>query len=261
VEAGRAVAGTSWDQVAAWYDGWVGQEGSTYHRALAVPAALDLLALQRGEAVLDVGCGQGVLAEPVTAAGATYTGIDASPRLIAAARRRHGELGRFLEVDARRLHTHREVAARRYDAVVLLLSIQDMDPLADVLGAVSTVAADRSRVVLVMTHPAYRQPRHAGWGYDEGRKLTYRRVDAYLTPMAVPMKSLAGGPATRSFHRPISAYVNELARAGFVTDAMLELPDLPPDQRPRRGAPKGGVDAARAGQEIPLFLALRGVRG
>ena len=46
------------------------------------------------------------------------------------------------------------------------------------------------------------------------------------------MKSLGGGLPTRSFHRPISAYVNALAEAGFATDAMLEIPDLPPDRRP-----------------------------
>ena len=220
---------------------------------------MDVLELERGERLLDVGCGQGVLAEPVTQAGAEYTGVDGSPRLIASAQRRHGRLGRFVVGDARRLHTIPEVAERPHDAAVFLLSIQDMDPLDEILGAVSQVLAGRSRVVLFMTHPAFRQARHAGWGFDEARKLTYRRVDSYLSPMAVPMKSLAGGPPTRSFHRPISAYVNSLAGAGFVTDAMLELPDLPPEQRP--GRPKGGIDAARAGQEIPLFLAMRAVRG
>ncbi len=113
-----------------------------------------------------------------------------------------------------------------------------------------------SRVVLLMTHPAFRQPRHSGWGYDEGRKLTYRRVDGYLSEMAVPMKSLGGGLPTRSFHRPISAYVNALAAAGFATDAMVEIPDLPPDRRPGKAA-RGD---ARAHDEIPIFLGLRAVR-
>jgi len=116
--------------------------------------------------------------------------------------------------------------------------------------------ADVARVVVLMTHPAFRQPRHSGWGFDEGRKLTYRRIDGYLTPMAVPMKSLGGGLPTRSFHRPISDYVNAFAEAGFLTDAMLELADLPPERRPGRAA---GGDA-RANAEIPIFLGLRAVR-
>jgi hypothetical protein len=74
--------------------------------------------------------------------------------------------------------------------------------------------------------------------------------------MAVPMKSLGGGPPTRSFHRPISAYVNALSHGGFVTDAMLEVPDLPPDRRPGRAA-RGDE---RSQHEIPIFLALRATR-
>ncbi len=107
-----------------------------------------------------------------------------------------------------------------------------------------------------MTHPAFRQPRHSGWGHDESRNLQFRRVDAYLGEMAVPMKSLAGGLPTRSFHRPISTYLNALSEGGFAVDRMLELPDLPPERRPGRAARA----SERANAEIPLFLALRAVR-
>ncbi len=50
---------TSWDPLARWYDGWVGEGGSKYHRRLALPAVMDLLELSRGERVLDLGAGQG----------------------------------------------------------------------------------------------------------------------------------------------------------------------------------------------------------
>ena len=252
-------AETSWERVATWYDGWVGDHGSVYHRELAIPATLDLLQPQPGEEILDVGGGQGVLAPYLVDAGASVTVVDGSAKLISAAKRRHRSLrgARFLVGDARRLQAVADLEAGSFDAAVFLLSIQDMDRLDDVVAGVDWALADRSRVVLLMTHPAFRQPRHSGWGYDEGRKLTYRRIDAYLGEMAVPMKSLGGGLPTRSFHRPISAYVNALADAGFFTDAMLELPDLPPDVRPGR-ATRGD---ARAATEIPIFLGLRAVRG
>jgi len=249
---------TSWERVATWYDGWVGDRGSAYHRQLAIPAVLDLLQPQKGEEILDVGGGQGVLAPYLVEAGASVTVVDASAKLIAAARRRHRSLtsARFLVGDARTLPTLAGLVEGGFDAATFLLSIQDMDGLEDVVRGVSWALRERSRVVLLMTHPAFRQPRHSGWGTDEGRKLTYRRIDAYLGEMAVPMKSLAGGQPTRSFHRPISTYVNALAEAGFATDAMLEIPDLPPDRRPGR-ANRGD---ARASAEIPIFLGLRAVR-
>jgi SAM-dependent methyltransferase len=244
--------------VATWYDGWVGDRGSAYHRELAIPAVMELLQPQRGEEILDVGGGQGVLAPYLAEAGARVTVVDASATLIAAAKRRHARLkgARFLVADARRLPAVAGLEQGACDAAVFLLSIQDMDALDDVVRGVGWALTSRSRVVLLMTHPAFRQPRHSGWGFDEGRKLTYRRIDGYLTPMAVPMKSLGGGAPTRSFHRPISAYVNVLANQGFATDAMLEIGDLPPDRRPGR-AVRGD---ARANAEIPIFLGLRAVR-
>jgi ubiquinone/menaquinone biosynthesis C-methylase UbiE len=253
----RAATGdTSWDRVATWYDGWVGDQGSRYHQAIAVPAAMDLLELRPGESVLEIGSGQGVLAPRVAAAGASYTGVDASPKLIESARRRHSRSGTFVVGDARRLPAAEGLRPGSFDAAVFLLSIQDMDPLEQVLASASwAVREPGGRVVIVMTHPAFRQPRHAGWGFDEGRKLVYRRVDAYLTPMAVPMKALGDRAPTRSFHRPISAYVNGLAAEGFAVDAMIEIPDTLDERRPATG--RAGN---RAAAEIPLFLALRARR-
>ena len=219
---------------------------------------MDLLVPQPGEEILDVGGGQGVLAPYLVDAGATATVVDASGKLIDAAKRRHRSLrgARFLLGDARRMRAVAGLEAASFDAATFMLSIQDMDGLDEVVRGVDWALKPEARVVLLMTHPAFRQPRHSGWGFDEGRKLTYRRIDAYLGEMAVPMKSLGGGLPTRSFHRPISAYVNAFAEAGFAIDAMLEVPDLPPDRRPGRA----GRGDARANGEIPIFLGLRAVR-
>jgi SAM-dependent methyltransferase len=49
-------------------------------------AALDLLDPQRGERILDVGCGEGTLTKKIVERGAAVLGIDNSPEMIAAAR-------------------------------------------------------------------------------------------------------------------------------------------------------------------------------
>lgn len=249
----RPAAPTSWDALAQWYDGWMGEEGSRHHRAVAVPALLALLDPQPGEQILDVGAGQGVLAPAIAAAGAGYTGVDAGPRLLAIARRRHGSQGRFVLGDARDLAAVRGLRAGTFDAVVFLLSLQDMDPLGAVLGSAAWALRPGGRLVALLTHPAFRVPRQSGWGWDAGRKLQYRRVDRYLTPLPVPMQPLPGRPdaATRSFHRPVSAYVNALADHGLLVERMVEVPGPPP---PAAQDPRA---ADRARQEIPLFLGLR----
>jgi hypothetical protein len=67
------------------------------------------------------------------------------------------------------------------------------------------------------------------------------------------MKQHASG-ATISFHRPISAYVNGLAMAGFLVDRMDEIAADDPLNKKRSKAEK------LADAEIPLFLGLRARR-
>src|ERR1035437_5135379 len=49
---------------------------------------VELLAAQPGEAILDLGCGDGVLTEKLAATGAVMTGVDASAGMVAQARAR-----------------------------------------------------------------------------------------------------------------------------------------------------------------------------
>jgi SAM-dependent methyltransferase len=224
-----------------------------------------LLAPQPGEKILDVGAGQGVLAPIVAQAGARYTGVDASPRLIQLAQKRHGRDGRFIVADARKLAGIAELRALSFDAVVFLLSLQDMDPLDLVLAQAAALLRTGGRLVLLLTHPAFRVPRQSGWGWDEGRRLMYRRVDRYLTPLPVPMKPLPGSNAdakTRSFHRPLEAYINGLAAQGLLTERIEEIPAhklaaFSGTHRPARPAVAQTPRAANlARKEIPLFLGL-----
>lgn len=250
-------AGTSWDALARWYDGWVGEGGSEHHQKVAIPAVMKLLQPQPGERVLDIGAGQGVLAPYVARAGANYVGVDASPRLAGMARKRHAQEGTFLVGDARALERLPELEPASFDAAVFLLSLQDMDPLEPVLASAARMLKPGGRLVLLLTHPAFRIPRQSGWGYDESRKLVYRRVDRYLTPLPVPMKPFPGQEGrTWSFHRPLQGYVNALSDAGMTVDRMEEVP---------AGAVASGTGNRRADaharKEIPLFLVLRALKG
>jgi ubiquinone/menaquinone biosynthesis C-methylase UbiE len=233
----------------------MGQDGSRHHQQLAIPAVLELLDVQPGEHILDLGCGQGVLAAPIHRARAHYTGVDLSRGLVRIARKRHGREGRFLVGDARALDELPEVEAETFDAAVFLLSIQDMQPLDAALHSTSWALRQGGRVAILMTHPCFRVPRQSGWGWDANRKLQFRRVDRYLTPLQVPLKAYAKGKhkgVSRSFHRPMQAYVNALGESGLLLDRICEIPsDLKQHKGERRKAKK------RADEEIPLFLGLR----
>lgn len=238
---------TSWDPVATWYTGWVGKGGSIYHRRVAVPTVLRLAGAARGERLIDIGCGHGILARPVLKTGAHYTGVDFSPKLIQAARNDNPRSARFHHGDARRLLELPDLSEGSQDIAVFMLSIQDMDPLTEILQQATTLLRPGGRLVIFMLHPAFRVPRGSGWGVDENRKLRYRRVDHYLNELAVPMKAFAeAGNAGRrgstwSFHRPLSAYFDGIFQGGMVVDAFEEIAD------PLEKQPSG----------IPMFVAIR----
>lgn len=261
-QATRQVRPTSgWEPLADWYDGWMGKEGSIHHRKLAIPAVLDLLELQPGEQVLDVGAGQGVLAPHIAQMRAHYTGIDASPALLRLARKRHGAAGRFILGDARDLQSIASLHQGTFDAAVFLLSIQDMDPLPQVLEGAAWVLRGGGRLVVLMTHPCFRVPRQSGWGWQEERKLHYRRVDRYLTPLSVPLKEHPGQSrgVSISFHRPLQQYINTLAQCGLFVDQMQEITTYKTGVANTAVAPPSVYARAEhlANQEIPLFLGLR----
>jgi trans-aconitate methyltransferase len=69
---------------------------------------VDLLALQPGERVLDVGCGDGALTASLIARGAIVVGVDSSPQLVEAARRRG--------IDARVMDAERLPFTAEFDA-------------------------------------------------------------------------------------------------------------------------------------------------
>jgi trans-aconitate methyltransferase len=66
---------------------------------------VELLGPQRGERILDVGCGTGHLTARIAEAGAEVTGIDASPSMIAQARQNFPGL-RFVLADAKDFGTN-----------------------------------------------------------------------------------------------------------------------------------------------------------
>lgn len=249
----HAAGSQSWDGVAEWYAGWAGPFGSTYHKTLAIPLMMELLALKAGERVADLGCGPGVLAPPVTTAGGHLTGIDLSPRLIAHARRAHGRAAHFMVADVTRLPANPDLGAGRFDAATFLLSLQDIDPLEKAIRSAAWLLKPGGRLAVVMLHPCFRVPRQSGWGWDDRRALRYRRVDSYLTRLAVPMQPHGGkrGGVTRSYHRPLEAYFAAFEANGLALTALREIADV---------HRKGTRADKRAIGEFPLFLGLKAVK-
>jgi 2-polyprenyl-6-hydroxyphenyl methylase/3-demethylubiquinone-9 3-methyltransferase len=100
-----------------------------------------------GKTALDVGCGAGLLAEPLARLGANVTGIDASPEVIAVAREHAAAIG--LEIDYRVGDV--QTLEREFDLVTAMEVIEHVaDPQLFVKALAKRLARDG---LLVMSTP------------------------------------------------------------------------------------------------------------
>ena len=89
-----------------------------------------------GLTILDIGCGGGLLAEPLTRLGARVTGIDASERNLGVARSHAAQGG--LDIDYR--HATAEDLAAAGEAFDVVLNMEVVEHVADVAGFMAASA-------------------------------------------------------------------------------------------------------------------------
>ncbi len=245
----RPAADTSWEKSAAWYDRLIGEKGSDLYQQVVIPRSLSLLAPRRDEAVLDLGCGQGVFTRALAAAAARVTGIDAAPALIRKARAYPGPRCAFLVRDAAALD-----GLGPFDAVSAILCLQNIAHLAETAAAAAAVLKPGGRMVWTLNHPSFRIPRQSAWGFDQERKIQFRRLDAYSTPHSIPIVMHPGRPdseQTVSFHRSLQ----DLLAAGFAAGLRLAALEEWHSHKQSQPGPRARAEN-RARAEFPLFLGL-----
>lgn len=232
-DVSRPAAGQCWDPVAyAAHAGFV--------PALGAPV-LELLAPRRGERILDLGCGDGVLTERLAASGAAVTGLEADPRQAAAARARGLAV---LEQDA-----HAPFGAGLYDAVFSNAALHWMHDPERVLANIARALRPGGRVVaeqggfgniaaiLVALqaaleaggHPA---PERFAFDYPSPttqtarlERLGFEVVEMALIPRPTPLPTgMAGWLAT--FGDAMLAGLEAEARAAVVADTLRRLAPL-----------------------------------
>ena len=242
---------SGWDQAENWYSGCVGKEGHYYHQAVILPRLVPLLDLLPGHSLLDLGCGQGILARSLPKKIA-YTGIDLSPKLIAEAKKiTKDPAASFIVSDASK---PLPLPHNAFDRACFLLSFQNMEHPEKAIQNASLHLKEKGKLLLVLNHPCFRIPRQSGWGIDEMAKLQYRKVNSYMSSMQIPLAIHPSqgekGGVTMSYHHPLSYYTQLLQKHGFLLYALEEW-----CSDKKSTGPKAKMEN-RARKEIPLFLTL-----
>lgn len=249
---------THWAKVAAWYDQLVGDEGSEFHKHVVFPRLIDLLDPQPRQRILDIACGQGVFCRLLHHRGCMPVGIDMAQPLIDIAINRSNPTIHYHVADAMKLEAA-GLAEASFDAAACVLAIQNIPRIAPVFHGAARLLKPRGRLAIVMMHPAFRGPKISGWQWDDATQTQRRWVSHYLSSRA---EAILTHPAqgqqsdkTWTFHRPLQDYIQSLASAGLLVDAIEEWPShKTSDSGPRAAAENVARD------EIPMFMALRAVK-
>lgn len=238
---------SSWQKVGGWYDKIVGKSGHYYHQKIILPNSLRLLQLKKGERLVDIGCGQGILARYIPPE-IDYLGIDLAKNLIDTASKldknpRH----HYLVADV-----SKEIKLGIIDKVAIILSLQNIKKPFGVIKNCQNWLKTGGKILMVLNHPAFRIPKHADWKEIDGRQ--WRIVSRYMSPLEIPIESSPfdkkDNQISFSYHYPLSFFAEILADNGIVIETIEEWVS----DKKSTGSKAMMEDEARG--EIPLFMAI-----
>lgn len=214
----EAMSTSAYDDVAEWYDEWVGTHSMRDDPVFAV--AEPLMGEVAGRRICDLACGQGRVARYLAELGAHVTGVDISEKLLEIARRHEGAEPcgiEYLRTDARTLDG---VADGTFDGVICFMALMDIADLAPTLRSVARVLRPGGWFVFAILHPCYHTARSGDMETAEG---TVRTIGRYFEEGYWKSDTRTGPPGkVGAYHRTLSAYVNMLIDAGLMLERLSE---------------------------------------
>lgn len=240
---------TDWDNVAVWYDAHL-ESGDTYQAQVIAPNLLRMLGIKKGEAILDLACGQGYFSRLMKDSGAVVTGVDLSKELIARATEKSTDIV-YTVASAHDTKLKKE----SFDKVVTVLAFENIKNIDETIAEINRVLKKEGAFFLVLLHPAFRIPQYSDWGFDAKKELQYRQIDKYLSEIKIDIEQNPhkGGKKTVSttFHRSLQWYMKSFKKNGFVVASIEEWIS---HKKSQSGPRQKAEDTAR--KEFPMFMAL-----
>lgn len=253
-----------WNRNAAFWDDYMGEQSNDFHNLLVRPAMERLLAVEPGDRVLDIACGNGNFSRFLAGLGARVTAIDGSAGMIERARTRTGKLVdgetasriEYRVIDVTDTKELEELGTNTFDAAVSNMAVMDMAEISPMFGSVRGLLKPGGVFVCSLTHPCFQAPYAVRYAEQEDRdgeiiKRFGMKIDRYQTPQPFEGLAIVGQPVpSLIFHRPLSVLLTMCFEAGFVLDGLEE------------GAFGESVEADRElswanFREIPPMLAMR----
>ncbi len=249
---------SSWQNVSQWYTKLVGDAGHHYHVQVILPYLHEHWKVAPGESVLDLGCGQGVLAR-FLGSEVKYIGVDAAKNLIQTAQQTQTKNQRFVVADATQPIINKiqqakdDLGIQVFDYAVCMLALQNLQHPEAGIQNLAEQLKPGGTAYLILNHPCFRIPRQSGWETNPATKVVYRWINRYLSFQEIPIRMHPGktnSPITWSYHFALQDLFGWLNESRLVVSNLAELTSDKESQGKKAKAENRG----RA--EIPLFLVL-----
>lgn len=248
---------TSWNSAAEWYSAYLEETEDSYQRQVILPNLMRILEPKKGMRVLDIACGQGFFAREFANAGAEVVGADLSTELITQAKKlsaaaQKSNVGPSIQYYVSRADNLNFAKDASFDAATIVLAIQNIENITGVFEEAKRVLKPKGKLLLVLMHPAFRNPGNTHWGFDEEGGVQYRRIDRYLSASRKELLVHPGkknSPTTISHHRSLQDFSKALMKSGF---CITKLEEWISHKESEKGPRQTAENMAR--KEIPLFL-------
>jgi SAM-dependent methyltransferase len=192
---------------------------------------------RRNQRVLEIGCGTGLFQQILFDDGFSVAGLDKSPDMIAAARRRLGPSAELYVADGSAL----PFADKEFDFCVLWTVLEFCEDPGQVLAEAARVAAKGLLIGFLNRHSAYWLARGCPWPWNRDRSLAKARWFTWPEMRALSLihtgktpartrSALVGPPCTWTTAQPWKALNNLLLppMLGAICAMRIDLVDYQP---------------------------------
>jgi 2-polyprenyl-3-methyl-5-hydroxy-6-metoxy-1,4-benzoquinol methylase len=222
---------TRWNDIAEYWDDYMGELSNRFHREIIRPKTEELLAVNEGQTILDIACGNGNFSRRLADLGAHVIAFDYSSTMIKRAESRSKDYLNCIDyqvIDATNYESLLKLETEQYDSAVSNMALMDIADITSLTKTLYTLLKKQGVFVFSIPHPCFQTPnmRKIHETEDINGAIVSRnsiQTTKYLTPEPCEAIGIKGQPVPHFiFHRPLSYYMNLFLSSGFVLDGLEE---------------------------------------
>ncbi len=217
----------TWNNMAEFWDSYMGEQGNDFHNQLIRPTVTQLLQPVSGMKVLELGCGAGLYSRDLDTLGTEVVATDGSTRFLDIARRRNANTGiMFQELDVTRQEHWNRLRQDHpaFDGVVCNMMFMDVACVSVMCSNVFQLLKPGKAWVLSLLHPCF-STSDMQQVAEQAETVQRNAVKVYRYLNMEPF--LGYGIRTQPerhlyFHRPLQDVLGALFEAGLVVNGFAE---------------------------------------